>query len=381
MPKHEKGTPKEIANRGKGKGLQKLKWHCQMCSKQCRDQNGFKCHLTSESHQRQLLLFAENPDSYLNEYSKEFESRFLYILKTSYGGKRVRANDVYQDYIRDRGNVHMNATRWHTLSGFVQYLGRTEKCKIDQNEKGWHISYIDKEDEVRKQELVEKARHEKEEEERDHEAIQRQIERGKDGDSGKDHVATDLVREEDEKVTFSLKMSTRLVEEKKEKVYTAESKPSTSVFDDFLSDSKPSKSSSQKKSALDEIREMEEQKKEKRNRKDYWLHEGIVVKIVTKKLGSEYYKTKGVVVSLVDNYTAKVELNSGDIIKIDQNYLETVIPAEGKEMIIVNGAYRGNKAELLKIMESEYTLSLKIKSGLLRDRVVEVPYEDASKSA
>lgn len=34
-----------------------------------------------------------------------------------------------------------------------------------------------------------------------------------------------------------------------------------------------------KKSALDEIREQQEWFKEKKNRKDYWLHEGIVVKV------------------------------------------------------------------------------------------------------
>lgn len=50
-----------------------------MCKKQCRDQNGFKCHLTSETHQRQLLLFAENPDTYLKEYSEEFENNFLKV--------------------------------------------------------------------------------------------------------------------------------------------------------------------------------------------------------------------------------------------------------------------------------------------------------------
>ena len=35
-------TPKAIANRIKAKGLQKLRWYCQMCQKQCRDENGFK---------------------------------------------------------------------------------------------------------------------------------------------------------------------------------------------------------------------------------------------------------------------------------------------------------------------------------------------------
>jgi DNA/RNA-binding protein KIN17 len=40
---------------------------------------------------------------------------------------------------------------------------------------------------------------------------------------------------------------------------------------------------------------VEEQTKEKRNRKEYWLHAGIVVKLVTKKLGDKYYKKKAVV--------------------------------------------------------------------------------------
>jgi hypothetical protein len=30
MPKAERGTPKDIANRIKAKGLQKLRWYCQM---------------------------------------------------------------------------------------------------------------------------------------------------------------------------------------------------------------------------------------------------------------------------------------------------------------------------------------------------------------
>ena len=34
-------TPKAIGNRIKAKGLQKLRWYCQMCQKQCRDENGY----------------------------------------------------------------------------------------------------------------------------------------------------------------------------------------------------------------------------------------------------------------------------------------------------------------------------------------------------
>lgn len=40
----------QIANRIKAKGLTKLRFYCQLCQKACRDENGFKCHQTSEGH-------------------------------------------------------------------------------------------------------------------------------------------------------------------------------------------------------------------------------------------------------------------------------------------------------------------------------------------
>ena len=132
----EKGSPKWLANKMKSKGLQKLRWYCQMCQKQCRDQNGFKCHISSESHQRQLLLFAEKPGNFLYHFLQEFERDFMDILKRCHGTKRVFANSVYQEYIRDNYHVHMNATRWVSLGGFVRYLGSSGKCKIDETEKG-----------------------------------------------------------------------------------------------------------------------------------------------------------------------------------------------------------------------------------------------------
>lgn len=106
MGKAEKGTPKYIANKMKAKGLQKLRWYCQMCQKQCRDENGFKCHTMSESHQRQLLLFADNSRKYLGGFSREFSQGYLEILKRQFGTKRVNANKVYQEYITDKYYYH-----------------------------------------------------------------------------------------------------------------------------------------------------------------------------------------------------------------------------------------------------------------------------------
>lgn len=106
------GTPKYLANKMKAKGLQKLRWYCQMCQKQCRDENGFKCHTQSESHQRQLLLFADNSKKYMDEFSFEFAKGYIDILRRQFGTKRVNANRVYQEYISDRNHLHMNSTRW-----------------------------------------------------------------------------------------------------------------------------------------------------------------------------------------------------------------------------------------------------------------------------
>lgn len=73
---------------------------------------------------------------------------FLYILKkktstTRFGTKRIRANQVYQEYIADKQHLHMNSTRWVTLTEFVKHLGRTGVAKVDETEKGWFIQWID----------------------------------------------------------------------------------------------------------------------------------------------------------------------------------------------------------------------------------------------
>ncbi|KAF9046351.1 domain of Kin17 curved DNA-binding protein-domain-containing protein [Panaeolus papilionaceus] len=143
MPRAEAGTPKDIANRMKSKGLQRLRWYCQVCQKQCRDENGFKCHAQSESHLRQMLVVGENAGSHIANYSGEFQSEFVSLLSRRFGTKRVRANQVYQEFIADKHHLHMNATRWVTLTEFVKHLGRTGVARVDETEKGWFIAWID----------------------------------------------------------------------------------------------------------------------------------------------------------------------------------------------------------------------------------------------
>ncbi|KAL8538527.1 hypothetical protein ACS0TY_000515 [Phlomoides rotata] len=148
MGKNEFLTPKAIANRIKAKGLQKLRWYCQMCQKQCRDENGFKCHCISESHQRQMQVFGQNPTRIIDGFSEEYESMFLEPMKNRHRFSCVAAIVVYNEYISYRHHVHMNSTQLATLTEFVKYLGRTGKCKVEETPKGWFMTYNDRDSEM-----------------------------------------------------------------------------------------------------------------------------------------------------------------------------------------------------------------------------------------
>ncbi|CAB4001875.1 DNA RNA-binding KIN17 [Paramuricea clavata] len=127
----------------------------------------------------------------------------------------------------------------------------------------------------------------------------------------------------------------------------------------------------------------EEAKKAKKEtlRKENWLMKGIVVKVVHKRLGEKYHKKKAVVKEVKELFTGIVKMvNGGDVLKIDQTHLETVIPAIGRLVLIVNGRYRGQKGTLIALDEKTFSTSVEIKEGEHRGRIVDkLPYEDISK--
>ncbi|VEN48730.1 unnamed protein product [Callosobruchus maculatus] len=383
--KAEVGTPKYLANKMKAKGLQKLRWYCQMCQKQCRDENGFKCHTMSESHQRQLLLFADNSKRYIDDFSFDFAKGYMEILRRQFGTKRVNANKVYQEYIRDRDHIHMNGTRWVTLTGFVKWLGATAQCIVDETEKGWYITYIDRSPETvaNEERKKKKIKMDKNDEEKQMEFIEKQAKLVSEmaGPSEKP-IYTELVREnEEEPLKLDIKMKTEKVIINPIKSQAFVKRTASSQLEIPSREPKRLKPEKIKKSALDEIREQEEFKKEKMNRKDYWLIEGIVVKVMTKSLGEEFYKQKGVIREVIDKYVAIVKiLDSSKKLKIDQEHLETVIPAIGKLVKVVNGAYRGETAALISIDEKNFCAEIEIANGLLKGRrVSKIEYEDICK--
>lgn len=391
MGKNEFLTPKAIANRIKAKGLQKLRWYCQMCQKQCRDENGFKCHCMSESHQRQMQIFGQNPNRIIDGYSEEFERMFLEHMKRSHRFSRIAATVVYNEYIADRHHIHMNSTQWATLTEFVKYLGRTGKCKVEETPKGWFITYIDRDSETLFKEKMKnkRIRADLADEEKQEREIKKQIERAEQLMSTGNEIGNGIEQEvqekrmfeksENEKIKLSLGSSSKSnVKEESSRV----------VFDDVENESKNDKgnkgSGKMGRSVLDELMREEEKAKERSNRKDYWLCEGIIVKVMSRALEEKgYYKQKGIVRKVIDKYVGEIEmLESKHVLRVDQEELETVIPQIGGLVRVINGAYRGSNARLLAVDTDKFCAKVQIEKGIYDGRVIKaVEYEDICKLA
>lgn len=111
----------------KARGLQKLKFYCQVCNKQCRDANGFKSHIKSSFHLKNISTITAKD---IDNYTEQFEENFLRELRTNHGEKKVVANKFYNELIKDRDHVHMNATHFRSLTGFLKQLAQRGKIRV-----------------------------------------------------------------------------------------------------------------------------------------------------------------------------------------------------------------------------------------------------------
>ncbi|CAM0946963.1 unnamed protein product [Alopecurus aequalis] len=420
MGKSDFLTPKAIANRIKAKGLQKLRWYCQMCQKQCRDENGFKCHCMSESHQRQMAIFGQAPERVVEGFSDEFLEEFLTLLRRAHRSSRVAATVIYNEFINDRHHVHMNSTRWQTLTEFVKFLGKEGHAKVEDTPKGWFITYIDRDSEQAIKARLKRKRVKSDlaDDERQELMIARQIERaqrakeanGDDPDANTVDADDDVLGSEDEYSGSDDDDDDEEQDAKEETTNKPPAKiaialqraapaPKVNPFDDkpkmnfgFEEEEEVAnkkgndagKATDTRRSAIDDLMKEEEKAKERSNRKDYWLCPGIVVKVMSKSLAEKgYYKQKGLVKRVIDKYVGEIEmLESKHVLRVDQDELETVIPQIGGLVRIVNGAYRGSNARLLSVDTERFSAKLQVEKGLYDGKVLRaIEYEDICKVA
>jgi len=370
MPKAEKGSLKDVGKRIKEKGLKKLKFWCEMCQKQCRDANGFKCHLTSDSHLRNMKIFGDNAGSIIARKSAEFERAYVQHLRLRHSNVNVNANHVYNEVIRDKTHVHMNATYWSSLSGFVQHLARKNLVQLEQTEKGWYVKYIPHKDAAalhRDALMEERAQSElwaEQREEQRRQAWRRQLDAGATQttpatsvDAEHKQVAVAIGKPPEQETSSKLAM--------KESVLGSESEG-----DEDVTPNVP---------APEPVKERPKKKAKKESKEltpsDSWLHRNILVRIVTQEAGADYFRQKGVV-EQVDGYTARVALLQEEtVLQLDQGHLDTVIPKVDQKARIVQGPHRGTKATVVSLDKAAGKGRLRLKG---KDTVEELRLEDFS---
>lgn len=195
-----------------------------------RDENGFKMHTQSESHVRQMLLVGEDPKKYINDYSAQFQRDFLQLLRTSHGEKQVQLNHFYQEYIANKEHIHMNSTKWPSLTEFAKFLGREGICRVEENDKGIHVAWIDNSPEnLRRQDAIrKKERQDRGDEEREQHLIREQVRKAKmDAEArggGELEEEGELKRAEGEKIKLSFGAKPAAAKQESPSVPTDESK-------------------------------------------------------------------------------------------------------------------------------------------------------------
>ncbi len=110
-----------------------------------------------------MSVVGENPQKYIQGFSNDFQRDFVTLLRTAHGEKWIGVNRFYNEYIRDKEHVHMNATRWSSLTEFSKYLGREGVVHVREDEKdGLMIAWRDtsaagvkRREEIRELELAE----------------------------------------------------------------------------------------------------------------------------------------------------------------------------------------------------------------------------------
>lgn len=448
MPKQEVGSTKWLGNKMKAKGLQKLRWYCQMCQKQCRDENGFKCHRMSDGHQRQMQLFVQDSNKFMDDFSQEFEQGFMQLMSHSYRSQRILANTVYCDYISNRHHTHMNSTIWVTLSNFCQYLGRTGQCSIDKTPKGWYLTYVDNTPEARARaaEAAKKEQGEQVQKDAHEVALQDAIANAMAEGGYQESEFTELQREEgDAPIAFAFGASVRdgvassrassrdargeapagpssrassasapanregaategSARSRESSREEGRGRGSNALAEAFSAhrDEKGERGAGKEKklSAMEQVRLEHEAAKQaalgrssggsaqgedtsKRRRLEEpvaskepepsakpWLAKDLIVKVMHQDLaGGKYYRKKARVERVrKDGFSADVRMVEGnDLIRVEQEMIETVIPNIGKPLRVIKGTHRGWKAKMRAVDMEGFCVTVELDDGTVME--------------
>ncbi|KAJ1461655.1 hypothetical protein M885DRAFT_506713 [Pelagophyceae sp. CCMP2097] len=386
MPKAEKGTPKWIATQWKKKGLSKLRWYCGLCGVACKDGNGFAMHMAHENH---LIKEAEaearqaNRDTerrfHPDAFSEAFERNFLRYLAKEKIGQRVSALEIYKDlHPGDRQQKDMEKTCWQTLGRFVSDLRERGEVLAERGDHGWFVtvhedspcaawaSLPDAEaremrpvDERRAPRAWNEARNDDDDDDakrrkrlkamepHEHEAFRMAeraaAERQADGDVDEDAAAAAEPPEGILGKVAAFKMFAVTAAPRLQPPLGGSAPSSTAVAQEPPST---------------------------------WAREDLVVKVRKgSSLGAAFDKKKCIVVKVCGGGRVTVEAVEGAKRgTVHEDQLETVVPAIGKPVRIVSGAFRGAVATLVELRLDDFCAKLQLQ-GQSEPAEATFPYE------
>ena len=322
---------------------------------------------------------------------------------------RIAANVLYNEFIRERHHIHMNATKWLTLTEFVKYLGREGKARVEETPKGWFMTLVrqDLEESRREGERSKRRRVEEADALRAERSIRQQIERAGGGEAG---VADARAREEEVRelrrggvgeaagpgLTLNLGIGAGRAMAAVPRLGIGKSllssgrRPDQEGKDGGTEARITAPQARRDPPALGKLQRQEERERERERDRKYrssrWVCRGIIVKLLAKDLrDAGYYKEKARVLGVEERagrYVCELEvLRDGAVVRADQAHLETVLPPKGGAARVVNGGYRGEAVELLAVDEARFKALVRISQGTYMDREVWLDYEDVCKSA
>lgn len=323
----------------------KLKYFCQICSRQCQDKDGFTCHLKSKTHEKNMEELAMHPDLYIDAYSQEFEKGYLDIIKRLYQNQWVSANKIYAEYMNDKESIPLNMTKWDSLNKLILHLTTTNKCKINPSDNDIYLQYID------------------------NSIISHHKKMCVDNSNS---IPLEGIRKELQEISKH-----KSVHQEK-KLYSEVNIEDMKGIEIELNKKNKLLLNNKRERDPPLVENIGNKNVNNNEEEEIWITKGLIVRIEDKELEKgNYYKLIGKIIN-TNEYIAEVELfKINKKIKIDQYYLDNIIPSIGFLAYIIKGKHKSKIGIIKQINPDKGIVIIQIKIN--DNNTLTIPFKNICK--
>jgi hypothetical protein len=133
------------------------------------------------------------------------------------------------------------------------------------------------------------------------------------------------------------------------------------------------------KEEQDDISPMDDGNTEKVPDDEPWLQAGLVVCILNDTLAEgRYYRRTGIVRRVIDTFGGEVHVGN-DILKLDQDDLQTVIPEPSEYALVITGQYQDLRVKIIGKSQSGREVEVEIDEGPKTGHYVLLPLSNVCK--